>query len=263
MNTTQSKPLVALSVTPYLIALLGLLIIPLGCGVKNAEPEFESIFDGESLNGWSGDPKLWSVQDNAITGVTTDEDPLEYNKFLIWDGEVENFHLRLQLRLEGKNNSGIQYRSEHLKDKGEYVVGGYQADIHPRAEYNGMLYHERGRGIVAQHGQKVMVDEAGDKWITGTTGPVQQINLEEWNSYEVIAIGNKLVHKLNGEVCTEIIDHDQAGRLMKGIIAFQVHRGPAMRVQIKDVELKHLPAGGLLSLDDATLPEDAEKVPGR
>ena len=246
-----------------LIALSGLLIIPLGCGVNTDEADFESIFDGRTLKGWSGDPKLWSVQDHSITGVTTDEEPLEYNKFLIWVGEVENFHLRAKVRLIGNSNSGIQYRSKHLTSKGEYVVGGYQYDIHPKPEYNGMLYHERGRGIVAQHGQKVMVDEAGDKWVTGTTGPIQQIDLEEWNTCEIIATGNKLVHKLNGKVCAEIIDHDPEGRSMKGIIALQVHRGPAMRVQMKDVELKHLPAGGMLSLADTPMPAGAEKVRGR
>jgi hypothetical protein len=116
---------------------------------------------------------------------------------------------------------------------------------------------------VAQHGQEVMVDQVAAKWVTGTTGPIQQIELEEWNTFEIIAIGNKLVHKLNGKVCAEIIDHDQEGRLMNGVIALQVHRGPAMRVQMKDVELKHLPAGGMLSLADAPLPAGAEKVPGR
>ena len=90
-----------------------------------AEPEFESIFDGKSLAGWSGDPKLWSVQDGAITGVTTNEAPLPYNKFLIWQGEVENFVFRAQVRMFGASNSGIQYRSEHLKDAGEFVVSGY------------------------------------------------------------------------------------------------------------------------------------------
>ena len=251
MNIKRSKSLVALA---------SLLILPFGSALVAAESGFKSIFDGKTLEGWSGDPKLWSVEDNAITGVTTDEEPLEYNKFLIWDGEVENFHLRLKLRLFGKNNSGIQYRSEHLKDKGEFVVGGYQCDIHPKPEYNGMLYHERGRGIVAQHGQKVTVNEAGEKWITGSTGRVQQINLEDWNTYEVVVIGNKLVHKLNGKVTAEIIDHDPKGRLMKGIIAFQVHRGPAMRVQIKDVELKHLPEGGMLSPADTPLPSSAKKA---
>ncbi|MGI9474633.1 MAG: 3-keto-disaccharide hydrolase [Rubripirellula sp.] len=226
------------------------------------EPGFEQIFDGSTLQGWSGDRELWSVQENAITGVTTDDAPLEYNKFLIWDGEVENFHLRAKVRLIGNSNSGIQYRSKQLADQGEYVVGGYQCDIHPKPENNGMLYHERGRGIVAKHGQKVIVDEQGEKWLVGTTGPVQEIDLGQWNTFEIIAMGNKLVHKLNGEVCAEIIDHDPAGRAEKGVIALQVHRGPAMRVQVKDVELKRLPAGGMLSVKDAPVPQDAEKVPG-
>jgi hypothetical protein len=238
------------------ISLIGLF----GGYAAAADTEFKRIFDGKTLQGWSGDPKLWSVQDDAITGVTTDEEPLEYNKFLIWDGEVENFHLRAQVRLIGNSNSGIQYRSAQLKDEGEFVVAGYQCDIHPTAQNNGMLYHERGRGIVAMHGQKVIVDNAGDKWITGTTGPVQEIKLDEWNTFEIIARGNKLIHKLNGKKTAEIIDHHQEGRLMKGIVAIQVHRGPAMRVQVKDIELKHLPAGGMLSLTDAPIPADAEKV---
>jgi hypothetical protein len=246
----------------HLIAIAILLSGSFGSVLIAAEPAFESIFDGTSLRGWSGDPKLWSVRDGAITGVTTDEERLEYNKFLIWAGEVENFHLRAKVRLIGNSNSGIQYRSAHLKGEGEFVVGGYQCDIHPKPENNGMLYHERGRGIVAKHGQKVIVDGAGDKWITGTTGPVQEIKLDDWNTFEIIATGNKLVHKLNGKVCAEIIDHHKDGRLMTGVVAIQVHRGPAMRVQVKDIELKRLPAGGLLSLTDAPIPADATKVPG-
>jgi hypothetical protein len=246
-----------------LILIACLLMTPLGGGLVAAEPDFERIFDGKSLQGWSGDPKLWSVQDGSITGVTKDEAPLDYNRFLIWGGEVENFHLRAKVRLIGNSNSGIQYRSKHLKDEGEYVVGGYQCDIHPKPENNGMLYHERGRGIVAKHGQKVIVDNQGNKWITGTTGPIQQIKLAEWNTFEIIAIGNRLQHRLNGKLCAEIIDHHQEGRLMKGVLALQVHRGPAMRVQVKDVELKRLPAGGVLSLTDAPIPANAKKVPGR
>tara|TARA_R110002049_G_scaffold285698_4_gene466928 strand:+ start:35232 stop:38639 length:3408 start_codon:yes stop_codon:yes gene_type:complete len=239
-------------------------LICLLCSQLLAEDtDFKPIFDGKSLDGWVGDTKLWSVQDGAITGVTTDEAPLPYNKFLIWDGEVENFHLRAEVRLIGNSNSGIQYRSAQLEDEGEYVVAGYQCDIHPKPENNGMLYHERGRGIVAMHGQKVFVDEAGEKWIAGSTGPIQQIQIDDWNTFEVIAVGNKLVHKLNGKVCAEIIDHHTDGRLMKGIVALQVHRGPAMRVQVKDIQIKHLPAGGLLSLADAPIPADAEKVPSR
>ena len=91
---------------------------------------------------------------------------------------MKTFTCEPKCGLIGNSNSGIQYRSVHLKDAGEFVVSGYQCDIHPKSENNGMLYHERGRGIVATHGQKVIVDQAGDKWITGTTGPVHQIKLD-------------------------------------------------------------------------------------
>jgi len=50
MNTAKSKPLIALSVTTYFIALVGFLIVPLGCGVNDTESDFESIFVS-----WRGD----------------------------------------------------------------------------------------------------------------------------------------------------------------------------------------------------------------
>ncbi len=123
----------------HLIVIAGVLVGLLGGELIAAEPNFERIFDGKTLQGWAGDPKLWSVQEGAITGVTTDKERLPYNKFLIWEGEVANFELRAKVRLIGNSNSGIQYRSVHLKDAGEYVVGGYQFDIHPKAEYTGMF----------------------------------------------------------------------------------------------------------------------------
>ena len=246
-----------------LIVVTSFVFVTFTSSANAQDGKFERIFDGKTLEGWRGDTKLWSVQDGAITGVTTDEAPLPYNKFLIWNGEVKNFHLRAKVRLIGNSNSGIQYRSQQLKDAGEFVVAGYQCDIHPKPENNGMLYHERGRGIVATHGQKVIVDKAGDKWIAGKTGPVQKIELDQWNTFEIIANGNKLIHKLNGKVSAEIIDHHKEGRSMAGLLAIQVHRGPAMRVQVKDIELKRLAPGGMLTIADAPIPADAKKVPGR
>ncbi|HCK71782.1 MAG TPA: hypothetical protein DHW38_09395, partial [Planctomycetaceae bacterium] len=125
--------------------------------------EWESLFDGKTLKGWEGDEKLWSVQDGAITGITKDDEPLPYNKFLIATGlgVVGDFHFKTSFRLEGNNNSGVQYRSAQLKDAGEFVVGGYQADIHANPPYTAMLYDERGRGILAQRGQKVVVAKDG------------------------------------------------------------------------------------------------------
>ena len=223
------------------------------------EPGFTPLFNGKDLSGWEGDPALWSVQDGAITGVTTDGAPLPYNKFLIWrGGTVKNFELHAKVRQAG-NNSGIQYRSRELKEVGPWSVGGYQCDIHPLAVNNAMLYDERGRGIVAMNGQSVIVDEKGAKWLTKQRDPVT-VDVAEWNEYTIIARGNQLTHKLNGQVTVEIIDHQADQRELEGILAIQVHRGPAMRVQIKDVMLKTLPDGGVLSPAEAPVPPDAKPL---
>lgn len=222
---------------------------------------FKSIFNGKNLDGWEGDPKLWSVQDGSITGVTTDAEPLAYNKFIIWrGGAVKNFELRATFRLIGKSNSGIQYRSKEAPDMGEYVVVGYQADIHPSPANNAMLYDEKGRGILANHGQKMFIGAKGEKMLAGSTGPVQEVNLEEWNELTIIARGNHLIHKLNGKTTIDLIDHDEKDRDLEGILAFQVHRGPAMRAQFKNIRLKTLPDGGVLSLAEAPIPADAQNI---
>jgi hypothetical protein len=234
-------------------------------GTVGAEAaEFQSLFNGKDLAGWEGDPKLWSVVDGAITGTTTEESPLPYNKFLIWTGgTLRNFELRLQLRLFGENNSGIQYRSRRMPEAGEYVVGGYQADVHRRADYNGMLYEERGRGIIARRGQKVIIDANGSKWEVGTAGPVIEVELAEWNEYTILAQGNRLIHKINGQTTVEVIDHQIPDRSLEGILAFQVHRGPAMQVQIRDVRLKLLPEGGVLQPGQTPIPSNASRITGR
>lgn len=224
-----------------------------------AETGFKSLFNGKDLKGWDGDPALWKVQDGCLTGTTDENQPLPYNKFLIWrGGKLADFELRARVKLVGNNNSGIQYRSKELTEVGPFSIGGYQCDIHPAAANNGMLYDERGRGIVAQHGQKVVVDEKGAKWIVGSTGPVQDVKLDQWNEYTVIAQGNRLIHKLNGKVTAEIIDLQAGERELEGLLAFQVHRGPSMQVQIKDVRLKELPKGKILTAKDAPIPSDAK-----
>jgi hypothetical protein len=227
-----------------------------------AEGEFRDLFNGRDLTGWEGNPQYWSVQNGLITGRTTEESPLPFNQFLTLQGEsLKNFELRMKVRVEGDNNSGIQYRSRLMPERGEYVVGGYQVDIHPKPEYNAMLYEERGRGIIAEAGQKVIIAEDGAKWIVGSTGPVSQAKMSEWNEYSVIVQGNRLVHKLNGKTTVEIVDHQVEIRALEGTIALQIHQGPPMKVQFKDIQLRKLPDGGILSPDSTPIPEDAKRVP--
>lgn len=224
-----------------------------------AEEGFTSLFNGKDLTGWDGNPKFWSVEDGAITGRTKAPEDLDYNEFLIWrGGEVENFELHAKVRIKG-NNSGIQYRSKEMTEVGKWSIGGYQCDVHPAAENNAMLYHERGRAIVARNGQTVAVDPEGRKWLTAERDPVA-VDTAEWNEYSIIAKGNHVTHKLNGAVTAVVHDYDEKGRCLSGLLAIQLHKGAAMEVQVKDIRLKHLPAGGVNPWANADVPNDAQEI---
>ena len=81
------------------------------------KPGMRSLFNGKDLTGWDGDLRLWSVKDGVIHGETTKENAAKGNTFLIWqEGETKDFELRLSFRCNATNNSGIQYRSEHLTE---------------------------------------------------------------------------------------------------------------------------------------------------
>jgi 3-keto-disaccharide hydrolase len=235
------------------VALLAATLIP-------SHAQERQLFNGKDLTGWDGNPESWSVQDGVIVGVTKADAPLPYNQFLIWrGGTVKNFELRAKIRQSG-NNSGIQYRSKELKDVGPWSIGGYQCDIHPDLRNNAMLYDERGRAIVALNGQTVIIDRDGGKWLVKETEPVKA-NVAEWNEYAVIARGNHLIHKLNGQVTADVIDHQESERELEGLLAIQIHRGPAMKVEIKEIVLRELPDGEVLTLEQAPIPADAKKVP--
>jgi putative heme-binding domain-containing protein len=244
-----------------LLRLLSLLLAVLFAFLpSHAEEGFVDLFNGKDLTGWDGNPDLWTVADGAIVGTTKAPEDLAYNQFLIWrGGTLKNFELRVKMKVEGKNNSGIQYRSKELPENGKWSIGGYQCDVHPAAENNAMVYHERGRGIVAKNGQTVVVDPQAKKWLTGDRDPVA-VDIAEWNEYTIVAKGNHLVHQINGQLATELHDYDEAGRALEGLLAFQIHRGPAMIVSIKDVQLKVLPDDGVNPFSKADLPNDAQEI---
>ena len=171
------------------------------------------LFDGKSLDGWKGDSQFWSVENGVIVGSSMVNRP-KANTFLIWEGgEVADFTLTLETKLEGQNNSGVQYRSK-VTDPANFRVAGYQADMHPNPPFVGMLYGEGlGRGIIAKRGEKVVVDAASGKpKVVGKTPPPVEMDLAQWHTYEITAKGNHLVHKVNGVVTTEITDNHKDQR---------------------------------------------------
>ena len=205
-----------------------------------AEDGFISIFDGKTLDGWDGNPKFWSVRDGAITGQTTADNPTKTNTFLIWrGGKPGDLELKLEYRIVN-GNSGIQYRSFEVPDQ-RWVVGGYQADFEAGDRYSGILYGERYRGILADRGQKTRIHEGGKVEVTGSVGNSEKIQeiikKEDWNTYHVIADGNHFIHKINSQVTCEVTDDDSAAR-SSGILALQLHAGPPMTVQFRNIRLK-------------------------
>jgi hypothetical protein len=224
----------------------------------SAQDGFKPLFNGMDLSGWDGNPELWKVENGEIVGHTTGPEQLAYNQFLIWrGGVVKNFELRAKVKQSG-NNTGIQYRSSENADK-KWSVRGYQCDIHPNVPYRAMMYEEGGRGIVAQNGQSVTIDPAGVKWLVAEHDPVDA-DVAEWHEYSVTAQGNHLVHKIDGKVTMELTDHEAARRSLEGLLAFQIHRGPAMNVHIKDVMLKELPEGGVKPFENDPIPSDAQVI---
>ena len=224
-----------------------------------AAEEFRSLFNGKDLTGWDGNPALWTVQDGALTGIVTGPEALNYNQFIIWrGGSVKNFELRAKIRQVG-NNTGIQYRSKELPDVGRWSVGGYQCDIHSRVSSNGKLYEERARTTLAENGQTVVIDPEGTKWLISQREPIK-VNVEEWNDFTVIAQGNHVIHKINGQVTIDVIDHDAKARVVEGLLALQIHRGPAMKVQVKEIMLRTLPDLRDAPFDKNSIPRGATKI---
>jgi putative heme-binding domain-containing protein len=173
----------------------------------------ESIFNGKDLAGWEGDPSAWSVEDGAIVG----RGPQKKNQFLYYAKEVGDFRLTLEVRLvPDRENSGIQFRSERLPDG---HARGYQADI--GKGWWGKLYDEHGRGLL------VKVD--GDAFVKP----------EEWNTYEIVAVGNRIRTALNGKVCVDFTDPKP---VLRGRIALQIHSGGPLEVRFRNIRLETNPA---------------------
>jgi hypothetical protein len=201
-----------------------------------ARADWVPIFDGKDLTDWSGDPRLWRVEDGVIIGETNDAaKKVESSSFLIWEGgRPEDFELEFQARITGTNNSGVQYRSRVVDPK-KWSVSGYQMDLHPQPSYLGMLYDEKGRGVICENGKKVQFRDKAK--ITGSLETAAVV-ISKWNSYRIVAKGRKLHHFINGTLVVEVKDESLESFSAKGIIALQLHEGAAMKVEFKDLRIQ-------------------------
>jgi hypothetical protein len=208
-----------------------------------------SLFNGTDLQGWDGDPTLWSVKNGSLHGETTAENPAMGNTFIIWkDGTVKDFDLRLSFRCTNTNNSGIQYRSKHITDgnvKNKWVVRGYQHELRNETKLPsvaGFIYDEGGkRGRICLVGERATWDQDGKKVLAKLIEQdeyAKLFKLDDWNDVAILAKGNHIQHYLNGTLILDFTDNEPQLALKEGILALQLHAGQPMWVEFKNIRLK-------------------------
>jgi len=190
--------------------------------LQGAEPGFTPIFNGKNLDGWEVDtPGLWQVRDGAIAGK---HGGLKYNDFLRTRKRYENFILKLEFRLAGGvGNSGIQFRSKPVPNSHE--VSGYQADIGEK--YWGALYDESRRNKVLAAPEPALL---------------ANLKKDAWNEYVIEARGRRIRLQVNG---VQTVDYLETGATIDraGFIALQVHSGPGIEVEFRNLRIRELPPG--------------------
>lgn len=261
MRKKTNFKVISLSIQQGLLILVGLIIG--GCNVSNRPHQnqagFFKIFDGKTLNGWEGDPQYWRVENGNLVGEITPATLLKTNSFIIWrGGKPADFELTLEFKITQGGNSGINYRSMELTDV-PHALKGYQADIDGANRYTGQNYEERARTTLAYRGQKVTVkpfDETtqpasaerikNNAWIqrtvAGSLGDSDslksKINAEDWNTCRLVIKGNRLLHYINDILMSDVTDNDSVNAKSEGLLGVQVHVGPPMKVEYRNIMLK-------------------------
>ncbi|MGD0896831.1 MAG: family 16 glycoside hydrolase [Thermoguttaceae bacterium] len=212
---------------------------------KYAKGELVSLFNGKDLTGWEGSPQHWKVEDGAIVAVRV---PVpENHTYLIWKGDQEgpeaaDFELHVKVR-DIAVNSGIHYRCSKHEN---YVLGGPSLDIAgPTAA--GWCYFS------PPPGRNVKIYPVNLRWLVtdcarpmGKIDPalepkdlMKKIKTDDWNEMVVIALGSRIIHKINDAVFLDMIDQGEGARA-KGYIGFQLHSGPGGTIKFKDIRFRRL-----------------------
>ncbi len=246
----------AISIFTFLLTVLLVMNIPSIINAQKKEPGFVSIFDGKTLNGWEGDANYWRAENGSIVGEITADKLLKTNTFLIWrGGETKSFELKLEYRISKEGNSGINYRSEQIKEV-PFALKGYQADIDGMNRYTGQNYEERGRTTLAYRGQTTKINP-GEKnsavkdnvknnaWTKAEVMKSMNkdslqnfIKSEDWNEVHLVVKGNRLMHYVNGILMSDVTDNDPVNGKKSGLLGVQVHVGPPMKVEYRNIRIK-------------------------
>ena len=184
------------------------------------------LFDGRTFNGWEGDTqKSFRIEDGAIVGGNLKES-IPRNEFLCTTLPYANFVLRLECKLVGPGNAGIQIRSQRVPNHHE--VSGYQADMSAGADggYWGCLYDESRRNRMLAKPEREVIQKA--------------LKPDDWNRYEIRCEGPRIQLSVNGVQTVDYTETD--GQIpATGIIGLQIHGGPPSEAWYRNITLEPLP----------------------
>ncbi len=208
--------------------------------IKRMEEGWRDIFNGKDFTGWDGEPGWLRVEEGSITAESTQEKPCKRCTYLFWkDGAPADFELRADFRLSPEANSGIQIRSER---RPTWDAFGYQADMSGDGRLAGFVYHHK-RGLIADRGRDVTISPEGkkDERVIGDPDELLAVFRKgEWNNYRIVCRGPKIELYVNGELMCRFTDLDKSGSASSGVIALQMHPGPPMKVQFRNIRLREL-----------------------
>jgi len=214
--------------------------------IDGDEAGFAPIFDGRTLDGWEGDPIYWHVENGSLVGEITPETVVRSNTFIIWrGGRPQDFELKLDYRITPEGNSGINYRSSIVPDpatpKNQFAMRGYQCDLDGKKRYSGNNYEEKGRRFLALRGQVSHVVGGRPPILLSSFGDADELAIhvtDDWNAVHLIVRGHTLTHIVNEQLMSVVIDDDVPNRPVDGLIGVQVHVGPPMKVEYRNIRMK-------------------------
>jgi hypothetical protein len=187
-----------------------------------SQEKWETLFNGKNLKGWKklNGTAEYTVKDGIITGVSKINTP---NTFLATEKLYGDFILELEFKVQDNLNSGIQFRSNSMKEYQNGRVHGYQFEIDPSPRaWSGGIYDEGRRG-----------------WLyTMERNPKAKAAFKagEWNKVRIEAIGTSIRTWLNDVPCSNLLDEVTA----TGFIALQVHSIGNVADQGKTIQWKNI-----------------------
>ena len=196
----------------FFLILLGLSLTQIQAG----DDDFQPLFDGKSLKGWSPLPGgSWEVKEGAIVGTSPKSE--RRHGILLSDKSYGDFTVRAKFRVI-KGDSGFYFRAEKVQSA--VGVNGFQVEVDTSQETGG-LYETGGRAWVKKPDAEVVVK--------------RNYKQGEWTDLELRAKGKNVEVYINGVKSSELIN--DRGRT-EGHFGLQLHGGQDMHVEFKDIQIK-------------------------